>query len=98
MISRVSNFDIVNFVDYSRKLVEVELKEKSLTEKSARDKIEFDSWKEKIENERKDLDAQRLTLKAKEEKFVKIKADHRSEIASLEKRHAEDLQRQRNES
>jgi hypothetical protein len=48
-----------NIVDYRRKLVDVELQEKSLSEKSARDSREFESLKEKIENERKDLETHR---------------------------------------
>ena len=60
------------------------MKEKTLDEKLAKETAEFERQKDSIEKERKDLDSLRLDLKAKEEKFVKIKQEHKAQIAKLE--------------
>jgi hypothetical protein len=59
MTLKVRNCVEVNFLDYQRKIVEVELKEKSLAEKSARESSEYERQKDSIEKERKDLETQR---------------------------------------
>ena len=55
-----------------------------MDEKLAKETAEFERQKDSIEKERKELESQRLALKAKEEKFVKIKQEHKAEIAKLE--------------
>jgi septal ring factor EnvC (AmiA/AmiB activator) len=60
------------------------LKEKTLDEKLAKETAEFERQKDSIEMEKKDLESQRLAVRAKEEKFVKIKQEHKAEIAKLE--------------
>lgn len=78
------NMKFDDFENYQRKLVEVELKEKTLDEKLAKETAEFERHKDSIEKEKKDLESQRLAVRAKEEKFVKIKQEHKVEIAKLE--------------
>ena len=50
----------------------------------ANETTEFERQKDSIEQERKDLESQRLVLRAKKEKFEKIKQEHKSDIAKLE--------------
>ena len=64
-----------------------------MDEKVAKETAEFERQKDSIEKERKDLESQRLALKAKEEKFVKIKQDHKSDMAKLESQHEVSLRR-----
>ena len=55
-----------------------------MDEKLAKETAEFERQKDSIEMEKKDLESQRLAVRAKEEKFVKIKQEHKAEIAKLE--------------
>jgi len=64
-----------------------------LDEKLAKETAEFERQKDSIEKERKDLESQRLALRAKEEKFVKIKQEHKSDMAKLESQHEVSLRR-----
>ena len=60
------------------------MKEKTLDEKLAKETAEFERQKDSIEKERKDLESQRSVLRVKEDKMVKIKQEHKSDMAKLE--------------
>ena len=64
-----------------------------MDEKLAKETAEFERQRDSIEKEKKGLDSLRLDLKAKEEKFVKIRQDHKSDKAKLESQHEVNLQR-----
>ena len=64
-----------------------------MDEKLAKETAEFERQKDSIEKERKDLESQRLAVRAKEEKFVKIKQEHKSDMAKLESQHEVSLRR-----
>ena len=50
----------------------------------AKETAELERQKDSIEKEKKGLESQRLVLRAKKEKFEKIKQEHKSDIAKLE--------------
>lgn len=75
-----------DFENYTKKLTEVEQRESAFNQQNQKEKSELTTLKSNIEKERTEIDGQRQTLRAKEEKLVQVKTDHRSELSSLETR------------
>lgn len=68
MISKVRISGVLILLDYRKKLADVESREKEFKDQSIKETSEVAKQKELVEKERKDLETQRQTLKAKDDK------------------------------